>query len=134
MGKGYAKQKKQARQMQEQLEKLQQQMQSVEVTGTAGNGLVTLTLGGENDMKNPLISPIYGDCSRFPPTYLVSGTRDLFLSNTVRAHRKLRNAGVIAHLNVYEGISHGQWGFVFDSPENIQVHTELGEFLDKYLK
>ena len=89
---------------------------------------------GENDMKNPLISPIYGDCSRFPPTYLVSGTRDLFLSNTVRAHRKLRIAGVIAHLNVYEGISHGQWGFVFDSPENIQVHTELGEFLDKYLK
>ena len=89
---------------------------------------------GENDMKNPLISPIYGDVSGFPPTYLVTGTRDLFLSVTVRAHRKLRTAGVIADLNVYEGISHGQYGFVFGSPENIQVHTELGEFLDKYLK
>ncbi len=88
---------------------------------------------GKYDMKNPLISPIYGDCSGFPPTYLVSGTRDLFLSITVLAHRKLRIAGVIADLNVYEGLSHGQWA-LFDSPENIQVHTELGQFLDKYLK
>lgn len=59
MGKGYAKKKKQARQMQEQLEKLQQQMQNVEATGTAGNGLVTLTLSGENEMKNITIKP---DC------------------------------------------------------------------------
>jgi len=35
-------------------------------------------------------------------TYLVSGTQDMFLSNTVRTHRKLRTAGVDADLNVYE--------------------------------
>lgn len=89
---------------------------------------------GDYDLKNPLISPIYGDFSGFPPTYLVTGTRDLFLSNTVLAHRKLRIAGVIADLNVYEGLSHGQNIRLFDSPENIQVHTELGEFLHKYLR
>ncbi|MGY4574968.1 monoterpene epsilon-lactone hydrolase [Bradyrhizobium sp. USDA 3256] len=57
-------------------------------------------------LKNPYISPIYGDFKGFPPTILTSGTRDLFLSNTVRTHRKLRRAGVIADLNVYEGQSH----------------------------
>ena len=31
------------------------------------------------------LSLIYGDLSGFPPTILTSGTRDLFLSNTVRA-------------------------------------------------
>ncbi len=89
---------------------------------------------GEHDKKDPLISPIYGDVTGFPPTYLVSGTRDMFLSNTVRAHRKLRTAGVVADLNVYEGMSHGQYLAVFGSPETAQVFGELGEFLDKYLK
>ena len=49
-----------------------------------------------HNLKDPLISPVYGDMSGFPPTILTSGTRDLLLSNTVRVHRKLRQAGVEA--------------------------------------
>ncbi len=49
-------------------------------------------------MKDPLISPVYGDFSGFPSTVLISGTRDLLLSNTVRAHRKLRAAAALAPL------------------------------------
>src|SRR3979490_433470 len=45
------------------------------------------------DLKDPMLSPIYGDLKGFPPTILISGTRDLFLSLTVRTHRKLRRAG-----------------------------------------
>jgi len=44
---------------------------------------------GDYDHKHPYISPIYGDFENFPPTYLISGTRDLLLSDAVRAHRKL---------------------------------------------
>jgi acetyl esterase/lipase len=51
---------------------------------------------GSHDLTEPLISPIYGDFTGFPPTFLVTGTRDLFLSNTIRAHTKLRTAGVNA--------------------------------------
>lgn len=51
----------------------------------------------------PPHTPVYGDVSGFPPTLLLSGTRDLFLSNTVRVHRKLRQAGVPADLHVFEG-------------------------------
>ena len=40
------------------------------------------------DLKDPLLSPIYGDVHGFPPAILTSGTRDLYLSNTVRMHRK----------------------------------------------
>ena len=47
-----------------------------------------------HDLKDPLLSPVYGDMRGFPPTMLLSGTRDLLLSNTVRVHRKLRQAGV----------------------------------------
>ena len=89
---------------------------------------------GDHELTDPRISPVYGDFRGFPPTYLVSGTRDMFLSNTVRVHRKLRTAGVVANLNVYEGFSHGEYLKVIDSPESEQVFAELAAFLLKYLK
>jgi acetyl esterase/lipase len=89
---------------------------------------------GSYDMKDPLISPIYGDFSKgFPPTILTSGTRDLFLSNTVRMHQKLREAGVEAYLQVFEGCSHAFYLQVLDSPESKQAYQEMVKFFDKHL-
>ena len=59
MGTGFAKKKKQARMMQDQLRKFQEQMQQSETTGSAGNGLVTVTLSGDQEMKKIVIKP---DC------------------------------------------------------------------------
>jgi monoterpene epsilon-lactone hydrolase len=89
---------------------------------------------GDHALTDPLLSPVYDDFKGFPPTYLVSGTRDMFLSNTVRVHRKLRTAGVVADLNVYEGFSHGEYLKVFESPESQQVYAELRAFLLEHLK
>ena len=86
-----------------------------------------------HDLKDPYISPIYGDFHGFPPTILTSGTRDLFLSNTVRTHRKLRRAGVVADLNVYEGMSHAQYGFDVNAPETKEAFTDIARFFDKHL-
>ena len=93
-----------------------------------------LLYAGDHDLKDPLISPVYGSFQDFPPTYLVSGTRDLFLSDTVRTHRNLRIAGAIADLNVYEGMSHGEYFLVTDLPESHQAYAELNAFLKKYLQ
>jgi monoterpene epsilon-lactone hydrolase len=60
-------------------------------------------------LKDPLLSPGYGDVHGFPPAILTTGTRDLLLSNTVRVHRKLREAGVDAQLEVLEGMSYAQY-------------------------
>ena len=86
-----------------------------------------------HDLKEPYISPIYGDFSGFPPTILTSGTRDLFLSNTVRTHRKLRRAGVVADLNVYEGQSHAQYSFDMNAPETKEAFTDIAKFFDRHL-
>src|SRR5450432_3052747 len=85
------------------------------------------------DLKDPQLSPIYGDFSGFPATILTSGTRDLFLSNTVRTHRKLRRAGVEADLNVYEGQSHAQYSFDMNAPETKEAFTDIANFFDKHL-
>lgn len=88
---------------------------------------------GGRDLKEPYLSPIYGDFHGFPPTILITGTRDLFLSNTVRTHRKLRRAGVKADLNVYEGQSHAQFYFDPDAPETKEAFTDMANFFDKHL-
>src|ERR1700759_5584208 len=86
-----------------------------------------------HDLKDPQLSPIYGDFHGFPPTILTTGTRDLFLSNTVRTHRKLREAGVVAELQVFEGMSHAQYYLAPDAPEAKEAWEEMARFLDKHL-
>ncbi|QVL56220.1 MAG: YbaB/EbfC family nucleoid-associated protein [Simkaniaceae bacterium] len=57
MGSGFSKMKKQAKQFQDQLAQMQEDMQKLEVTGTAGNGLVEITLSGEKEVKKLSINP-----------------------------------------------------------------------------
>jgi acetyl esterase/lipase len=87
-----------------------------------------------HDLADPLLSPVYGDMSGFPPTILTSGTRDLLLSNTVRVHRKLRQAGVEAALHVYEGQSHAQYLFDDAAPEAKEAFQEIASFFDRHLE
>jgi acetyl esterase/lipase len=84
------------------------------------------------DLKDPRLSPVYGDFDGFPPTFLVSGTRDLFLSNTVRVDRKLRHAGVETHLEIYDGHSHGEF-LMADTPDTRELFASIARFLDAHL-
>ena len=86
-----------------------------------------------HDLKDPLLSPVYGDMHGFPPAILTTGTRDLLLSNTVRVHRKLRQAGVEAELHVYEGQSHAQYMRDANAPETREAFEELARFFGKHL-
>lgn len=88
---------------------------------------------GTDDPRNPFISPVFGNFSQFPPTILITGTRDLLLSDTVRVHRKLRAAGVTAELHVFEAMSHGDFIKLPDSPESREAYREIAIFLDRYL-
>jgi epsilon-lactone hydrolase len=88
---------------------------------------------GGYELKNPLVSPVYGSFHHFPPTQLVTGTRDLLLSDAVRVHRKLRAARVVSDLNVYEALSHGDYLLVPESPESYEVYRDLGRFLRIHL-
>ncbi len=85
------------------------------------------------DPKDPLLSPVYGDMRGFPPTILTTGTRDLLLSSTVRVHRKLRQAGVEAALQVYEGQSHAHYYRDVSAPETREAFEEIARFFNKHL-
>ena len=86
---------------------------------------------GDHDPRDPYVSALYGDLSRgFPPTMLVSGTRDLLLSNTVLFHRALRRAGITAELHVFEALPHGVFG---GAPEDAESVEEQLRFIDRML-
>ncbi len=86
-----------------------------------------------HDLADPLLSPVYGDYAGFPPTILTTGTRDLLLNNTVRVHRKLRQAGVEAALQVYEGQSHAEYARDDTAPETREAFGEIARFFDAHL-
>ena len=80
-----------------------------------------------HDLAHPYLSPLFGDFSRgYPPTFLQAGTRDLFLSNTVRMHRALRRAGIETELHVFEAMPHGGFG---GAPEDAGLSAELARFV-----
>lgn len=81
-------------------------------------------------LTDPYLSPLFGDVTGFPPTLLISGTRDLFLSNTVRMHRKLRESGVDADLHIFDARPHAGYGA---APEEAAVSAEIGTFVAKHL-
>jgi monoterpene epsilon-lactone hydrolase len=93
----------------------------------------TIVYAHGHDLKDPLLSPVYGDMHGFPPAILTTGTRDLLLSNTVRVHRKLREAGVDAQLQVFEGMSHAQYQVDDRIPETKEAFGEITDFFDKHL-
>ncbi len=81
-----------------------------------------------NDLSHPYVSPLFGDFTKgFPKTLLASGTRDIYLSNTVRMHRALRAANVPAELHVFEAAPHG--GFYGLAPEDQELTREVRRFM-----
>jgi monoterpene epsilon-lactone hydrolase len=105
---------------------------NVLVSNSGWLGAAAQLYSSGHDMRDPLISPIYGDFRGLPPAILTTGTRDLLLSHTVRAHRKLRQAGTPAALQVFEGQSHAQYLEPF-IPETGEAFREIGDFLGTYL-
>lgn len=79
------------------------------------------------DLTHPYLSPLFGDLEGLPATFLQTGTRDLFLSNTVRMHRRLRGAKVPVELHVFEGMPHG--GFMGGTPEDRELAEEISCFV-----
>ena len=87
---------------------------------------------GDADLDDPLVAPIKGDLSDFPPTLLVSGTRDAVLSSATMFHRALRRAGRDADLFVFEAMPHAHW-YNFQLPEAREAIDVMAQFFSKHL-
>lgn len=92
--------------------------------------LAARAYAGEASLRDPLVSPIhaaYGDW--LPPTLLTTGTRDVFLSDCVRLHRRMRRAGAsTARLETWEEMWHA-FNTQPNLPEAAEARAEMAAFL-----
>jgi epsilon-lactone hydrolase len=87
------------------------------------------------DVKDPLVFPILSAhmMAKFPPSLLITATRDVALSSVAYTHSRLVELGVEADLHVWEGLGHA---FFFDPelPQSREVYKVTVKFFDKHLR
>lgn len=58
------------------------------------------------DLKNPLISPLFGDYTGFPPTYIQVGDNEILLDDATRLHTKMIRENVSVKMDIFPGMWH----------------------------
>lgn len=61
---------------------------------------------GGQELKNPLISPLFGNFDGFPPTYIQVGENEILLSDSERLHQAFVDANVSVRMDTYPGMWH----------------------------
>jgi acetyl esterase/lipase len=84
---------------------------------------------GKTDRRDPVLSPLFADLQGWPPSLLVTSTRDLLLSDTAIFHRALLRAGDDSQLVVFEALPHAFW-YHFQLPETREALELVARFLD----
>lgn len=86
------------------------------------------------DPHDPMVQPGLSPTllARFPPTLLITGTRDMAMSSEVRSQALFQQAGVEAELHVWEGMWHS---FFSDPelPESRQAYRTIVDFFARHL-
>jgi acetyl esterase/lipase len=88
---------------------------------------------GSTDRRDPVLSPLFADLHKMPPSLFISSERDMLLSGTTILHRAFLRAGNDAELVVFEGLPHAFWNDV-SLPETREAYGYMSEFFLKHLK
>jgi epsilon-lactone hydrolase len=96
-------------------------------------GLVRSYLG-ENDPKNPLASPLYGDLAGLPPVRVHVGDDEVLLDDSRRYVERAVAAGIDAKLDLWMGMPHGFVGSVGNLHAADQALGAIGTFLNDLLE
>lgn len=89
---------------------------------------------GDEDPKNPYISPLYADLKGLPPLLIQVGSAELLLDDSTRFAEKAKSAGVDVTLDVWEDMIHVFQAFALWAPEGEQAIEKIGEFIQKLMK
>lgn len=86
------------------------------------------------NLHDPLVSPAVSlpVLAKFPPTLVITGTRDFAMSSAVYTHSRLVKAGVDAELHVWEGLFHGFF-YNPDVPESRDCYNVIVDFFNRHL-
>lgn len=82
-----------------------------------------------HDLKDPMISPIYGNMDGLPPMLVHVGTREVLLGDAARFTETARRAGADVTLHVFDGmfhLFHMHWALA----ETKAAHADIADFIN----
>lgn len=86
------------------------------------------------DPKDPMVLPADSPAllAKFPPTLLITGTRDFAMSSAIQSQRLMTDAGVDAELHVWDGMWHSFFSDP-EMPESKEAYAVMVKFFDRHL-
>ena len=86
------------------------------------------------DAADPLVLPGVSDAvmAQFPPTAILTGTRDFAMSAALDTANQLNRLGVEAELHVWDGMSHA-FMMLSQLPEAREANLAVAKFFDRHL-
>jgi monoterpene epsilon-lactone hydrolase len=84
---------------------------------------------GNQDVKNPLISPLFANFNDFPPIYIQVGDNETLLDDSTRLARKLYDANIDVTLDIYPEMMHVWQFFGGLMPEANKAIEQIGNFV-----
>jgi acetyl esterase/lipase len=89
---------------------------------------------GDNDVKNPLISPLYAEFTGFPPFIVHVGGDELLLDDSTRLAERASAAGCDATIEVWPEMQHVFQIAAGNVPESDSSVAKLGSWLSNRLQ
>src|SRR5690606_34001434 len=86
-------------------------------------------------LDDPVAYPSSSDAvlAQFPPTLLLSGTRDFAMSKVIVTHARLLKLGVKSSLYLIEGGPHGAHVSATETPEARDAQAYIAKWFDQNL-
>jgi len=80
--------------------------------------------------EHPLLSPVYGDLSGFPPLFAQVGSTEILLDDTLRVAQRAREQGVEVEVEIWQSLPH-VWHLWSYLPETEEALSRIAGFFIK---
>ncbi len=81
------------------------------------------------DLRHPLISPLYADLHGLPPLLIHVGSDEIMLDDSMRVAERAKAAGVEVTLEIWEGLWHVFHAFAYRLAEGKEAIERIGLFI-----
>jgi acetyl esterase/lipase len=81
-----------------------------------------------DDVRRPLVSPVFADPTGLPPLLILVGTAEILLDDSVTFAERARAAGVRVDLDVEDDLIH-VWPFIDGIPESAAAFARMGTWV-----
>lgn len=88
---------------------------------------------GDWDASDPELSPLYADCSGFPPMYIIASDNEVLMDDSILFARRAKAAGVDLRCEIWPLLPHAFPLFGMMFPEVREVRKEMVAYMQQYL-